>query len=243
MAKDPHLGLLIYRRLGRTRIVIAAACSDPSHHRRLARVERRETITEADAAIEIVQHPAAGNGDYRAVRVQHPSASRCGHALVTAAGRESSTRRRRPATADPQPNPTKVITVRQAVLDIWNDFNRPLEGRVPFMYLDVKGLVTTGLGNLIDSTADAEQLAWQHADGTPASTDEIDAEWERVKGRIDLAPKGGGAFRADAQLFLTDEEIDRVVLLKLGQMETTLKGRADFQAFDDAPARYTPSWA
>ena len=126
--------------------------------------------------------------------------------------------------------------MRQAVLDIWNDFNRPLEGRVPFMYLDVKGLVTTGLGNLIDSTADAEQLAWQHADGTPASTDEIDAEWERVKGRIDLAPKGGGAFRADAQLFLTDEEIDRVVLLKLGQMETTLKGRADFQAFDDAPA-------
>jgi hypothetical protein len=67
----------------------------------------------------------------------------------------------------------KVITVRRAVLDIWNDFNRPLEGRVPFMYLDVKGLVTTGLGNLIDSTGDAEQLAWQHADGTPASTDEI----------------------------------------------------------------------
>lgn len=54
----------------------------------------------------------------------------------------------------------KVITVRQAVLDVWNDFNRPLEGRVPYMYLDVKGLVTTGLGNLIDSTADAEQLAW-----------------------------------------------------------------------------------
>ena len=130
----------------------------------------------------------------------------------------------------------KVITVRQAVLDIWNDFNRPLEGRVPFMYLDVKGLVTTGLGNLIDSTADAEQLAWQHADGTPASTDEIDAEWERVKGRADLALQGGGAFRAEAQLFLSDEEIDRVALLKLGQMEATLKGREPFQAFDDAPA-------
>ena len=56
-----------------------------------------------------------------------------------------------------------------------------------------------------------------------------------MKGRTDLAPKGGGAFAADAQLFLTDEEIDRVVL-KLGQMETTLKGRAPFKAFDDAPA-------
>ena len=130
----------------------------------------------------------------------------------------------------------KVITVRQAVLDIWNDFNNPLEGRVHFMYLDVKGLVTTGMGNLIDSTADAEQLAWQHSDGTPASTDEIDAEWKRVKGLTDLAPKGGGAFAAGAQLFLADEVIDRVVLLKLGQMETTLKGREPFKAFDDAPA-------
>lgn len=33
----------------------------------------------------------------------------------------------------------KVIAVRQAVLDVWKDFNRPLEGRVPYMYLDVKG--------------------------------------------------------------------------------------------------------
>ena len=130
----------------------------------------------------------------------------------------------------------KVITVRQAVIDTWNDFNRPLEGRVRYMYLDVKGLVTTGLGNLIDSTADAEQLAWQRADGTPASTGDIDAEWERVKGRNDLAPKGGGAFAADAQLSLADEEIDRIVLLKLRQMETTLKSRAPFAAFDDAPA-------
>jgi hypothetical protein len=68
------------------------------------------------------------------------------------------------------------------------------------------------------------------------STDEIHAEWERVKGRTDLVPKGGGAFAAGAQLFLTDEEIDRAVLLELGQMETTLKGREPFKAFDDAPA-------
>ena len=57
-----------------------------------------------------------------------------------------------------------------------------------------------------------------------------------LSARTDLAPKGGGAFAVDAQLFLTDEEIDRVVLLKLGQMETTLRGRAPFAAFDDAPA-------
>lgn len=121
----------------------------------------------------------------------------------------------------------KVITVRQAVLDIWNDFNRPLEGRVHFIYLNVKGLVTTGLGNLIDSTADAEQLAWQHADGTPASTDEIErsGNWSRA---ALISRRRSAARSPPTRSFLADEEIDRVVLLKLGQMETTLKGREPF---------------
>jgi hypothetical protein len=137
----------------------------------------------------------------------------------------------------------KVITVRQAVLDIWNDFNRPLEGRVHFIYLDVKGLVRTGLGNLIDSTADAEQLAWQHADGTPASTDEIERSGNWSRAALISRRKVGGAFAADAQLFLADEEIDRVVLLKLGQMETTLKGREPFSwASAEASSRpWTPT--
>ena len=126
--------------------------------------------------------------------------------------------------------------MRQSVRDNWTAFNKPLEGRLHFMYLDIKGLVTTGLGNLIDSPADAGQLAWQHADGTPASAEEIDAEWERVKGRTDLAPKGGGAFAAGAQLFLTDDEIDRMVSGKLDQMQSVLKGRPPFADFDDFPA-------
>jgi len=38
-------------------------------------------------------------------------------------------------------------------------FNEPIEGRVTHMYLDVKGLVTIGVGNLIDvDTGSADKI-------------------------------------------------------------------------------------
>ena len=42
--------------------------------------------------------------------------------------------------------------MRTSVQQVWNEFNNPPERRLNFMYLDVKGLVTTGLGNLTDVT-------------------------------------------------------------------------------------------
>ena len=94
--------------------------------------------------------------------------------------------------------------MRQSVRDIWTEFNAPLEGRLHFMYLDIKGLVTTGMGNLIDATGSpplrpptdseraashelARQLAWQASDGSSASPDQIDAEWDQIKARLDQA--------------------------------------------------------
>lgn len=40
--------------------------------------------------------------------------------------------------------------MHQPVIDAFLDFTIPLEGKVSSMYLDVKGLVTTGIGNLVD---------------------------------------------------------------------------------------------
>ena len=48
-------------------------------------MERSEAITEAERGHRDSSDLAAGNGDCRALTVQHPSASRCGHAFVTAA--------------------------------------------------------------------------------------------------------------------------------------------------------------
>jgi GH24 family phage-related lysozyme (muramidase) len=143
--------------------------------------------------------------------------------------------------------------MRQSVRDIWTEFNAPLEGRLPFMYLDIKGLVTTGVGNLIDTTGPpplrpptdseraashelARQLAWQTSDGSLASPDQVDAEWDQIKARLDQARFGGGTFKQFATLFLSDDEIDRLVFGKLDQMESVLKGREPFAGFDDFPA-------
>ena len=37
-----------------------------------------------------------------------------------------------------------------SVRDYFIEFNEPIENRVPYMYLDIKGLVTIGIGNLFD---------------------------------------------------------------------------------------------
>ncbi|MEU4194461.1 hypothetical protein AB0E69_21365 [Kribbella sp. NPDC026611] len=140
-----------------------------------------------------------------------------------------------------------------SVRDYWVTFNEPLEGVLAFMYLDAKGLVTTGMGNLIDAShtelsepsaeereashALAAELAWLRADDTPASYDEIVQEWDAVKSRMDLAPAGGGHFAPPVtSLHLDSGEIDRIVGEKLVQNENYLVGRAEFSDFANWPA-------
>jgi hypothetical protein len=49
----------------------------------------------------------------------------------------------------------------------WRVLNTPLEGRVNCMYLDKKGLVTCGVGNLIDPVELATRLQWRHGENGP----------------------------------------------------------------------------
>lgn len=124
-----------------------------------------------------------------------------------------------------------------SVTENWVGFNQPLEGVVPFMYLDQRNLVTTGMGNLIDSHNDAAELAWLHKDNTPASSGEITQEWDNVKGRTDLAPQGGGAFAPPVtSLHIEPDEIDRIVAAKLATNEAVLTGRPEFSDFANWPA-------
>jgi GH24 family phage-related lysozyme (muramidase) len=140
-----------------------------------------------------------------------------------------------------------------SVRDIWTDFNSPLEARLHFMYLDIKGLVTTGLGNLIDTTGPpplrpptdservashrlAQRMAWRDGDGALVDDDAIAVEWDQIKERLDQAHFGGGTFAQFATLFLDDDEIDRLVFDKLEEMESVLRNRTPFADFDDFPA-------
>jgi hypothetical protein len=140
------------------------------------------------------------------------------------------------------------------VRDYWISFNDPLEGRVNFMYLDVKGYVSTGIGNKIDQTArdnsaptEAERsaslaaafrLRWLVDDlSTEATPDEVAGEWDTVKSHMELAPLGHRSFQPPlTRLHVDDDEIDRHVFEKLEEMESVLAGRPEFADFASWPA-------
>jgi GH24 family phage-related lysozyme (muramidase) len=146
--------------------------------------------------------------------------------------------------------------MRPSVRDIWLEFNEPLEARTHWMYLDIRGFVTTAIGLLIDATRTplqepneaeraashqlARRLAWQLPDGSPAGSAEIDEEWDNVKAMMDLAPQGGGTFKDRTTLRIDDDEVDRVVFEKLDEMESVLIGREPFADFADFPADAQP---
>jgi hypothetical protein len=77
------------------------------------------------------------------------------------------------------------------------------------MYLDVKFLVTTGLGILLETVEEAQSFLWLRvSDGQPATMEEIAAEYRRVKALRSLADNGGFAYKSSARLRLPEETID-----------------------------------
>jgi hypothetical protein len=127
-------------------------------------------------------------------------------------------------------------------------FSEPLEARVHFMYLDVKSLVSTGVGNLLDADSpehfgsnpnplpDIFTLGWFDKDThTSANRDEIEEEYRKVKfSGTNLAPLSQK--QQITRLRISDEDIDSLVTAKLDSFEGTLKGRAPFADFDGWPA-------
>jgi GH24 family phage-related lysozyme (muramidase) len=116
-------------------------------------------------------------------------------------------------------------------------FTTPFEGRINWMYLDIKGLVTIGIGNLIDPVELAVGLPMVHkADAAAATEDEIRAEWQTVKGHTELKQQGARAADAVTSLMLNDADIDTLVLAKLDGMAAALQRTPEFSGFESWPA-------
>lgn len=83
------------------------------------------------------------------------------------------------------------------------------EGVCDFMYLDNRGLVTTGIGNLLPSPAAAQALDWQrNSDDAEASDSEVAAEWNQINDRQEDKERGGMYFRRFANLHLSSDAIE-----------------------------------
>lgn len=119
-------------------------------------------------------------------------------------------------------------------------FTERFEGHCSWLYCDVKGLVTTGRGNLVDASpgpnpeASALVLPWLNADGSGASHSDIEAAWHAVKARQDLKLHGGGAYKLLTTIRLSEAAIDALTTSKMLEMESELKAR--FAGWEDMPA-------
>jgi GH24 family phage-related lysozyme (muramidase) len=83
------------------------------------------------------------------------------------------------------------------------------EGNKPFMYVDTRGYVTTGIGNKLSSGEEAMKLPWRHkATGLPATPAEIRTAFEHVQAKyaeFRLAhPDGNKSAGADHYEHATD---------------------------------------
>lgn len=94
----------------------------------------------------------------------------------------------------------------------WVEFNAPFEGRFNHMYLDIRGFVTTGVGNLIDPMSEAVKLPWLDRQGNLVSPNTVGTEWRRIKDSTYLKDAGAKAAGRIATLHLSESAIDDLVL-------------------------------
>jgi GH24 family phage-related lysozyme (muramidase) len=118
------------------------------------------------------------------------------------------------------------------------EYFTPHEGNIPWLYQCVHGWPTVGRGHLVPSADASARLAWTRQDRTIAGTNEIRAEWDRIK----ALPAGKRAefYRQHAKLRLTQERIDALFRADVLEAERILRetkrdGAAIFPDYDRWP--------
>lgn len=128
--------------------------------------------------------------------------------------------------------------VYDSVKSQFTAFNKTFEGSISYMYLDIKGLVTIGVGNLIDPVSEAVILpfCFKANPAQFAAQSDIQAEWTLLKSKPELAKQGYTACAPLTKLQLNDDAINALIDKRLLQNETILKKSNAFKNFDQWPA-------
>lgn len=106
---------------------------------------------------------------------------------------------------------TTTHHTKKAVRDVFLEFSEKFEGAIPWIYLDIKGLATVGLGCLLEPAALALGLPFVHrGTETRATPDEISRDWVTVKRNRLLAHQGAQRARFYTNLDLTREGIEQL---------------------------------
>lgn len=92
------------------------------------------------------------------------------------------------------------------------------------MYLEAKGLVTTGTGNLIDTVKGAQALPWLTKDNKLATPAQVEAEWKQIKARQSIKSQGGYAYIKYATLHLSEDTVDALLFSVTDRFWSIMKG-------------------
>lgn len=129
----------------------------------------------------------------------------------------------------------------------YHAFSAPLEGRVPVMYCDCLGLITTGVGNLINTEWQAKALPWLLVDGSVADTADVMADWQKLAaGRAYYAARKWTVYAKAMRCHLAEETIDALCQRQLASNEVAYRKRwADYGSFpaDAQLAIHSMGWA
>lgn len=136
--------------------------------------------------------------------------------------------------------------MKPSVEAVFPSFTARFEGRLFHLYLDVRGLVTTGVGILVDPIAYALALDWRNPDGSKSSQGQIADAWHTVKAATSWAPRGGVAFAPLTEIRLTPNGVDALTLAKLRANDVELSRRVRGWETLPAPAQlatHSLAWA
>lgn len=135
--------------------------------------------------------------------------------------------------------------MKASVREAFHSFSVDLEGVVTHLYADALGLITTGMGNLVNTLPEVLALHWKRPDGTDATRDEVVAAFASVRAHADQDKlKGGGYFARYTTIRLDLEDVHKLVERKLESNWLLLLRR--FPETDEWPADaqlFLCSWA
>ena len=113
----------------------------------------------------------------------------------------------------------------------WATWSARFEGRIPWLYLDVRGLPTTAIGYLVPDLTAMLALPWRTPSNLPASRGAIEGEWYRV--RAERPALKADEYRSRDALHIDDDAIDALTLRRLDAMAEVLARH--FPALADYP--------
>ncbi len=122
--------------------------------------------------------------------------------------------------------------ISPAVTAAWLRFTEQFEGGVPYLYADIRGLITIAYGNLVDPLSQALYLPLKHPGGAQASAADITAAWLAVKGDPQ-APAYGHRYASKlTTIRLTREGMAQLAMGKLAANHADLvKQLPDFESY------------